>query len=141
MPITNINEAVDEISGMFKTAWAASSFSSVPINWDDVKQTQDDQAHINFFIEHNETVPVVITDGPRRFRMFGIITAQCFAKKGSGRVSANDMAQVVLDCFCGKNTGADKVSFRTATPREVGVTGAFYQINAIVEFDYDMELG
>lgn len=137
MPVASITEATRAMTDVFRTAWVASAYSAIPIYYDDVKKGPVNTAYVRFSIQHNENPSVSIGGQSKRFRQYGVITVQIFTPSGEGRATNNLMTEVALRAFMGVNTGADAITFRDPTPREVGESGNFWQNNVLVEFDYD----
>lgn len=76
-------------------------------------------------------------DGKRRWRREGLIIVQCFgALDFGGKTLAQRMAESVRDAYQGQSTPGG-VWFRNATTGEVGIDGPHYQVNAIIQFNYD----
>lgn len=77
--------------------------------------------------------------GNRIFQRNGVVTVQIFVPTGKqGLVIADRLGKVAVDAFEGEETSAGNVWFRNATYREVGVDGAWFQVNATAEFEYDL---
>jgi hypothetical protein len=76
--------------------------------------------------------------GGRVFTRLGIVTVQVFAPAGKqGLVLADQLGNVALSAFEGEETSAGNVWFRNTAYHEVGVDGAFFQVNVNAEFEYD----
>jgi hypothetical protein len=76
-------------------------------------------------------------NGARRWNRTGFITVQCFAPLAAGGVqAATQLASVVRDALQGQQT-EDCVWFRNARINEVGPDRDWFQVNAIIDFDYD----
>lgn len=76
-------------------------------------------------------------DGVRRWSRAGIITAQCFAPLASGSVQkATQLAGVIRDSLQGKAT-ASRVWFTNPRIIEIGEDRDWYNVNAIIDFNYD----
>lgn len=76
-------------------------------------------------------------NGATRWGQNGMITVQCFGRMTAGGIDkAMEMACAVRDAFRGRAT-AGGVWFRRQTIREVGQDKGWYQVNAIITFDYD----
>lgn len=141
MPYTSITAARDDILGVFKTAWDASAYSTTAVYYQDRKKDPTDDNWVGVTIQHNDNDPVSIGPVPHRFRQFGLLTFQLFTELGDGQTAADGMTDVLVNAYCGRNTGADKISFRNATPTEIGRSGKWFQTNVVIEFDYDREVG
>jgi hypothetical protein len=76
--------------------------------------------------------------GNRLFQRNGVVTLQIFVPAGKqGLVVADRLGRIVVDAFEGEETSAGNVWFRNTTYREVGVDGAWFQVNVTSEFEYD----
>lgn len=76
-------------------------------------------------------------DGVRRWNRTGFISVQCFAPLARGSVQrATQLACVVRDALQGKQT-ASCVWFRNPRISEVGEDKDWFNVNAIIDFDYD----
>lgn len=73
----------------------------------------------------------------RRFRRMGVVIVQVFTPAGKrGLVTGDRLGNVALDAFEGNMSG--DVWFKNATQTEVGIDGAWYQVNVSAEFEYDV---
>jgi hypothetical protein len=76
-------------------------------------------------------------NGKRRWRRNGLILVQCFGLLDKGGLTrARRMAESVRDAYQGIATPGG-VWFRNATTQEVAQDGRHYQVNAIIQFNYD----
>ncbi|MBT9158782.1 MAG: hypothetical protein DDT26_00029 [Dehalococcoidia bacterium] len=72
-----------------------------------------------------------------RWRQFGTIAVQCFARAAVGGMrDAITVACVIRDAFRGKSTPGG-VWFRGHTIREIGPHKSWFQVNVSVLFEYD----
>ena len=140
MPIASQTAARDAIYGCLKAAVAASSYSSVPIYYDDVVKSTPPataayiQAKCDLLREVQSSLGEA---GNRRFRIYGIIMVQVFTPFGDGLTLADVLSGVVKGAFRGVNTGSDAITFRNTRVVDVGPSGAWRQTNVVAEFDYD----
>lgn len=72
----------------------------------------------------------------KKWRREGTLWVQIFAPMGSGSVGADRAAQAVLDGYEGAATD-HCVWFRNCRLNELGQNGAYYQINVLIDFQYD----
>lgn len=143
-------EARDYILDKFKAAWDANAGQfnggTVPdVEWPNVPISEDDKGHMSkgnkpwarVRVQHNSGEQRTLAEKPnRRFTRRGLVTVQVFAPAGKrGLVTGDRLGNVALDAFEGEETG--DVWFRNAVLREVGVDGAWYQVNVVAEFEYD----
>ena len=76
--------------------------------------------------------------GERMFQRNGVVTIQIFVPTGKqGLVVADRLGKVAADAFEGEETFAGNVWFRNTTYREVGIDGAWFQVNITTEFEYN----
>lgn len=75
-------------------------------------------------------------DGEKRFTRQGVLTVQIFVPGGKGLSTAYNLGKVVSDAFEGVSNSSG-VWFRSVRIREVGRDGEFFQLNVIVDFQYD----
>ena len=80
--------------------------------------------------------PLVGELGSRRYTTDGLLIVELYALSGDGRSAAQTLGQTVLAAFRGQKT-AGGVWFRRARVNDIGADGAWYHVNAVVEFQYD----
>lgn len=138
-----LTQARDEMQTVFRTAWLASAVSqSYPIQYADVSYDStptDVDAWARLTVQHgpSEQVTLVSDVGSRRFRRFGIITAQVFTKHGKGMSLSDQLAEIGRNAFEGVATTPGRVIFRNVRTNEVGQDGQWFQTNVLAEFEYD----
>lgn len=140
MPVSGSTAARDAIYGCLKAKVDASAYSSMPIYYPDtVKDSPNgDTAHLRAFVDLTTEQPASVGGHQqRRYRVYGIVTVQCFTKYGEGQETADLISGLVKGAFRGVNTGADAITFRNARVVDVGHSGPYLQTNVIAEFDYD----
>jgi hypothetical protein len=69
-------------------------------------------------------------------RAIGIITVQCFTKVKTGEKVSNEILGAVGEVF--QNKDFSGVSCKTLTPVRVGTVNNWYQMNAKIDFTYDV---
>lgn len=74
-------------------------------------------------------------NGRRRWERVGTLFVQVFAPVGDGSKQGYRTAQVLVDAF--QDIKSSPVWYRNARLNEVGTSGAFEQINVMVNFSYD----
>lgn len=72
--------------------------------------------------------------GSRRWDMTGFLTIQVFTPFGAGGVGAYDIAQDLLAAYRGDNSA---VWYTNPRVREIGRDGSFFNVNFIINFQYD----
>lgn len=76
-------------------------------------------------------------DGVRRWNRTGFVQSQCFAPLARGSVqAATRLATVIRDALQGKQTESC-VWFRNPRIIEIGEEKDWFNVNAIIDFDYD----
>lgn len=128
-------EAIDAIGKVFKDAWDTTGGAAV---YDDlpgsVPATEGLWARLT--VRHGDGRQASLAgDGPaRRWRNDGIVMIQVFAPMGDGGTAARAAAHVLMTAF---RLAKLEVWFRATRMREIGASGAFYQINVSTTFTYD----
>lgn len=143
MPYATIGAARDAIQDHFNTSWAAAyAPSAAPfVAWMDVNAAtpKDDENWIRIKWMHKLGFQATInTPGNRRFRARGTLTVEVRSPTGDGLTNSDTMVNNVQAIFEGQNVGGtDGVIFREITPVEVGHDGPWFQVNVVVNFEYD----
>ena len=143
MPFQNIGAARDAIQGHFGTAWtAAFAPSAAPfVAWQDTNAPtpKADQNWVRIKWMHKVGFQATInTPGNRRFRDKGTLTVEVRSPTGDGLTNSDLMVNTVQAIFEGQNVGGtDGVIFRDVTPVEIGHDGPWFQVNVVVNFEYD----
>jgi hypothetical protein len=142
MPVANIAEARDLMVDVFKVAWDAGVESAgVLVIYPDsgTERPKTTVPYVVLTVEHNDGGRATIggkTSG-RRFRRFGIITAQIFTPFGGGLTLSDALTTIVLDAYETADPINDKITYEGIHPQEVGQSGAWHQMNVLVSFSYD----
>lgn len=140
MPLSGATAARDAIYGCLKAKVDASAYSTMPIYYPDVVKASPDgnTTHLRAFVDLTTEQPASVGGHQqRRYRVYGMVTVQCFTLFGDGQDSADIISGLVKSAFRGVNTGADAITFRNARVVDVGHDGPYLQTNVIAEFDYD----
>lgn len=144
----NLDDAQDEMMGLFKAAWdanaAAANGGLLPeVEWpgdtESGREKMTSAAFARFSLRHLTGRQVTFgPPGARRFQRPGIITVQAFApvERGSGLSVAENLAIIARDAFEGVGTGSGLI-FRNARVAYVGISKAWHQYNMSVEFEFD----
>lgn len=139
MPVTSVKEAKDAILDHFVTEWNAQA-NPPDIHYEDVekKTPSGDVTWVRVRIQHNTGTQVTL-GGPagKRFRMTGLFTVNIFTPFGDGNSQADDLVEVALAAFQGRDTGSDKIEFKNARSQELGRDGPWFLTNVLAEFEYD----
>lgn len=132
-------QARDAMMDLLNTAWAAGA-STYPILWDDRVGNPDPskKAWARVFIRHNQGDQETLSNpiGTRLFRRDGIINVQIFTATGDGLKTSDALAKIVADAYEGKAT-SNGVWFKNVRLRENGVDGNWYQVNVLIDFEYN----
>lgn len=160
MPVASITAARDEILGRLKTALDGSPYTEfVQVIWDDVRNERPGDQDMTDPVPPAEPEPkippalpwmrVLVQHGPgtqaslgsingkRRQEMEGIVTVAVFTPHGAGQVRADEIVQVILDCWRTGGSTASGISFRNARFREISKNGPWMQTNVLADFLYD----
>ena len=139
MTTTSAN-AIDECAAIMNTL-AATAYPAAVLRWRGKEEgdTPTDKDWFRWTMQHADGYQASLSNqhGERRWRREGIIIVQCFSLLTVGGMQkAQRMAESVRDAYQGRSTPGG-VWFRNATTQEVGQDRHHYQVNAIVNFNYD----
>jgi len=129
-------EAVDDINAMMLAAWTPTGHQ---LHWDNVRDQRDqsDNPWAVFVIRHatgqQDTLGGI---GNRNFVRTGTAIATIFTPSGNGLSSSYALAKVVADAYEGQ-TSVNGVWFRNVRMQEIGRESQFYQINVLIDFEYN----
>lgn len=138
---SNAALARDEVFAMIRAAVLAED-ADVKIYWQGVPannspNSQDSWIRVEMQHVAGRQASLAGVDGVRRWNRTGFISVQCFAPLAGGSVQkATKLAGVVRDALQGKAT-ASRVWFRNARVNEIGEDRDWFNVNAIIDFDYD----
>lgn len=130
-------QAVDDILGVFKTAWDTTGWIALYTNVKgDTPSGEDPWARVN--LQHTGGGQASLTGGlgTTRWGREGFLTVQVFAPAGEGLSGAHTLAKIISDAFEGTST-VNGVWFRNVRVNEVGEDGDWYQVNVVIDFEYD----
>ena len=129
-------EARDVILGIFKAAWDGTGY---------IAQYNDKTGEIGTSeapwaratLQHTTGSQSSLTgaSGTKRFTETGLVFIQVFAPVGDGSTRCYELAQLVKNAY--RDARHLEVWFRNVHLEEVGISGAFDQINVISTFSYD----
>jgi hypothetical protein len=141
-----LQEASDEIQGLFWDAWralapAANGGDLPAVQWPGVEDepTPADKPFARFTMRHNTTRGQTLAPpGSRRFTRPGVLTVQVFAPTaaGGGLSLAQSLAIIARNAYEGVGTSSG-IWFRNSRVQYIGVSGAWHQMNVTHEFEYD----
>lgn len=143
----SLDEARDEILGLFWVKWstdtpALNSGNPITVEWQGVDSQNPPAANEPFArvtLRHGRSRQATFgPKGGRRFTRIGLVTVQVFSplSGGGGLSFAEDLAIIARDAFEGEGTDSG-IWFRNARTQEVGLSGSWYQMNMVIEFEYD----
>lgn len=128
------DQARDEILAIFKAAWDTTGYIAL---YPDVGgKPPDDAAWARVQTRHATGRQSSLTGGlgTKRWTQVGVLTVQVFAPQGDGMKEVYRLAELVLNAY---RDAHGSVWYRNPRMREVGTSGAFEQINVLVDFTYD----
>lgn len=147
MALPTFDSSRDEILGLFNAKWesdtpAINGGSAIRVEWQGVDSQSPpaaDEAYARIVVRHtNSNQSTFGVSGARRFTRFGLVTVQVFApiSQGGGLTFAENAAIIARDAFEGVGTDSG-IWFRNVRIQEIGLSGAWYQMNVVIEFSYD----
>lgn len=146
MSLPDFTTARDEIQGLFWAAWqalapAANGGQLPAVQWQGVEADPPaaDKPFARVTVRHGTGRQGTFGQtGARRFVRPGIVTVQVFApiSKGGGLTLAQTLAIIARNAYEGVGT-ASGIWFRNARTQEIGVSGAWFQINVTLDFEYE----
>lgn len=130
-------EAQDEVYGLFKTAWDTTGFIALyPNVAGSVPTTPTPWARAKATLFNGGDASLSGALGTRRYERQGLFTAQIFVPAGEGLERAMQLAKIVVDAYDGQRT-ASGIWFRNARVADVGPDGDWYQVNVLVNYEFD----
>lgn len=132
------DEARDEMLAVFKAAWDT---TAVPNNvvYSDVAGSKPfgDAAWARVSIRHatGGQSSLIGDVGQKRHTETGTLWVQVFAPAGDGSVTAYSLATMVRNAY--RAVRGSTVWYRNHRLQEAGSSGAFEQVNVLVDFNYD----
>lgn len=128
------DQARDEMLAVFKAAWDTTGYQAV---YSDVpgRTPQTEEPWARLTIRHATGGQTGFgASAVRKFSQAGTLIVQVFAPVGDGLSKAYELAQLILLAY---STSRTVVWFRHMRIQEAGTSGAFEQINFLVDFTYD----
>jgi hypothetical protein len=129
----NSRTARNTMLAVFKTVWDSTGYV---VKYDDVPgsvpTTEVPWSRVT--VRHMDGGQRGFGNSSRLYEAKGTLTVQVFAPIGDGNKKAYDLAYSVMKAFRDAKTS---VMFRNHRIREVGNSGAFEQINVLIDFSYD----
>lgn len=147
MSLPTFDSARDEILGLFHTYWTAQTpalndSAPVRVEWPGVDSQTPPEASkpwARIVVRHTTSKQATFgTVGHRRFLRPGLVTVQVFTPltNGGGLLLAEKLGIIARDAFEGRSTDSG-IWFRNARLQEVGPDTEWFQMNLVVEFEYE----
>jgi len=133
-------QAIDECAKIFNDA--AVTYPTADVRWAGAEKRVSPNPLAPWFrwmMQHTEGGQASLSceHGERRWRREGLIIVQCFAPLDKGGLTlAQRMAESVRDAYQGVGTPSG-VWFRNATTQEIGTDLSWYNVNAVIQFNYE----
>lgn len=147
MPI-QLPQAEQEIQQAFEDYWLANAAAAIgatsapEIRWEGVGEASlppESEPYVrhSMTIASGNQVAFGESPGARRYREIGLITVQVFTPiNNSDLRNARALAQVAVDAYRGVETDGG-VEFTNARASRIGTSGAWFQYNVLIDFNYD----
>jgi hypothetical protein len=142
MSLPTFSSARNEIFQLFYTSWSLMA-PDVPVYWQgvDIPSVSPPVTGpwVRIFIEHTGSQQVSYgPTGARRYERNGQVTVQIFTPiaVGGGLTRLEELAVIARDAYEGVGT-ASGIFFRNSRISEVGVSEAWWQMNVVLDFQYD----
>jgi hypothetical protein len=129
-------QAIDDINSMMKTAWDSTGYE---VHWEDVRtnRSETNDPWVTFVVRHATSDQDNLGGiGARNFVRTGIAIASIFTPTGNGLSESYGLAKVVADAYEGQSSD-NGVWFRRIRLQEVGRESQFYQVNVLIDFEYN----
>lgn len=144
--ITDLQQGHDDMFRMFQSAfgvadWTRAKFTPVVFYMGREKNSTPplDKPYFRVTIKHFSRHQVALTDRSiKRYCNTGVLTVQSFGQNNGdeGLEIATYMAIMAEKVYEGKSS-PNGVWFRRVRSNEIGPTGGWYQINTLIDFEYD----
>lgn len=130
------DEARDEMFSVLKAAWDTTTVPSNMAYPDKPFSPPSDSAWARASIRTatGRQSNLAGAMGVKRYTQTGTLWVQVFAPVGDGMVKAYALAQTVVNAY---RTARGTVWYRNPRMQEVGASGAFEQVNCMIDFSYD----
>ena len=132
------DQANIDILTIFKTAWDATGFKALYENVaGEPPTTPSPWARIVLRHTGGNQGSLSGALGTQRWDRNGVLIVQVFVPNGEGLSQAYSLAKIVLDAYEGVSSPLRGVWFRNARINEVGPDGEWFQVNILIDFQYD----
>lgn len=129
-------QAVDEILGLFKTAWDTTGYDAY---YEDVRDTKttSKEPWCSVVVRHASGNQATLGGtGSRLFRRTGTVIIAIHTPSGNGLSASLALAKVAADAYEGVSSNG--VWFRNVRVNEEGkVRTGWFQTNVLADFEYD----
>lgn len=129
-------QATDDINAMMKTV---ADNESIDVHWANRKthRSMSEDSFVEFIIRHSGGQQDTLGGlGNRSFIRVGIAVARVFTQTGKGLSSAYALAKSIVDAYEGVHS-PNGVWFRNVRIQEMGVDGNFFELQVLIEFEYN----
>lgn len=143
MPIQDPQVAEDRILKFFWDNWQTFG-DSLEVYWDNTaipengSQIVPNEGYVVPMVRPNVAPQAAFGDNKRRFENSGLFTVEIRVPFGQGTEKANSILNFLLNLF--RSTDAyleGGIWFRNARATKVGRDDSFWQVNFIVDYQYD----
>lgn len=133
--MTTSNEAKEAIYARFTAQFTGVAADRIAFDNEDIKSPKD-EPWVRLVVRHlGRDQNTLGRAGNRRFRASALVLIQVYTVAGTGTKQSDELAKEAADIFEGVSfSGLD---FRSATARETGPDGKWYQQVVEAPFDYD----
>lgn len=137
-------EAYDDVLTLFKAVWDPTGNTAIYDNVTKGKPTDEvapggapePWARVKYQLGAQFQSSLSNEAGKKRWTQTGFVVIQIFIPTGEGLNSALALAKIVNDGFRGKKT-PNQVWIRNSNLDIVGVSGEWFQVNVLTDFEYD----
>lgn len=133
--MTTLTAATDEMLAVFKAAWDLTGYAVV---WSDIPgnppATEAPWARVAVRHATGSQSSLAGSAGSKLHTHTGTLWVQIFVPLGQGETVGRTLAQQVLDAY---RAARGAVWYRNHRFREAGNSGAFVQVNCLIDFSYD----
>lgn len=132
-------DAIDIINGVIQSAWVAKSTGT--IKWPDGDMgvpTDPEWARVKIQHADGGLSSLAGETNVKKYTELGIVYIQIFTKLNAKNLRGYELGSAILDAF--RKAKISGMVFRNYRRREIGPDGAFFQIQAIVGFEYEIHV-
>lgn len=130
-------QAYDEICDPIRLVGIAEDFA---VHWDNKRTNNsktEENSYVAFLVRTAGSGPPTLGGvGHRSFGRFGTAIARVFTPTGKGLSEGYALAKSISDVYEGVST-PNGVWFRNVRTQEIGKEGSFFEMQVLIEFQYD----